>query len=409
MGAGTAGSPQWPQSPTVPSALVLLVVAAGADGLRGTGAVAAQTWTTQPDYRIDAPGDGASGFGRGSYLRVGPDGTRIVVLDSEPVDYTATVWRILVFSPDGGPVLHMGPDDFPADPGAPWDVRAGESGFRVKHRDRAAWYSYSGGSPGETVVLPRGFAHTISVVGGGFLALADVPIGHSGGQAVLSVADADGARTPDTVGVLDTRNSILSITLGDPRDPRQGSTTRYSGQDFADNDRWWMDAETGSIGIVRMNGPPGVAEVFEILATGDTAWHRLLSLPTVPLSTERAERAVADKVDGVRADAERYGLTAAQLRSLVEDALHVPSHLPLVSAVVPTASREVWLKTRRVEDGLAVWYAIGRGDGEHAPRRVLVPTSFRLNDAFGDHVWGFSRSTSEPVRILGLRLVPRSP
>ena len=410
------GSPEWALPAVARSTLALLVFAAdlalpvfaaGAHGLRETGSAAAQDWTTRPEFRLDAPGDPTTGFGRASHLRVGPDGTRIVVRDAEPLDYTTTVWRILVYSSDGGLVLNMGPDDFPADLGTPWGVWAGVSGFRMGHQDRVTWYSYGGGTPGETVVLPGGLEFTVPLAAGGFLGLAGIPGGYSGWQAVVRLADGDEERAPDTIAVLDKRNRMFFVTLGDPRQRRSHGSS-LSGQPFADDDRWWMDGEAGSVGVVRISGPPGVAEVFEILATGDTAWHRHLSLPAFPLSPERAERAIAEKVDGLRARAEGYGLSAAQLRTIVEEALHVPSHLPLVSAVLATASGEVWLKTREVDDDAAVWYSIRRGKDDSVPRRVLLPTSFRLNDAHGDHVWGFSRNSPGPIRILGLRLVPPS-
>ena len=391
-----------------PRPTLVLLACAACTGLRGTGTAAAQTWTTEREYRIDAPGDTSGGFGRSATLRMGGSGTRIVVRDVDPVDYTTTVWRILVYSSDGGLVLNMGPDDFPRDLGLPRGVRAGASGFWVRHRNRAARYSYNGGSPGETVVLPRGFDFALPLAAGGFLALASLPSGHSGWQAVVRLADGDVAPAPDTIAVLDMRNLWLSITLHDPR-RRRSFGSSLSGQPFPDADLWWMDAETGSIGIVRKGEPPGVAEVFEIMASGDTAWRRHLSLPPVPLNPELAERAIAEKVDELRAKAKSYGLTEAQLRTIVEEALHVPSHLPSVTSVVATASREVWLGTRERDNDMAVWYSIRRDDDDSAPRRVLLPASFWLNDAFGDHVWGFASEDAEPTRILGLRLVPPSP
>ncbi|MDE2871479.1 MAG: hypothetical protein OXQ94_07290 [Gemmatimonadota bacterium] len=389
--------------------LLLPAFAAVAEAVSETGTAAAQSWTTEPGFQIDAPGDADSGFGRGSRLLVSPDGARIVVWDAEQVDYTTMVWRILAYSPNGNLVLKMGPDDFPDDLGPVWGVRAaGVAGFLVRHRSRAAWYSHGGGSPGETLVLPRGLESPLPLAGGGFLGLAGRPIDHSGWQAVIRLADGDGGLAPDTIALLDKRNLWVSITLGDRSVPRQPFETSYSAQPFADDDIWWTDPEAGSIGVVRRSGPPGVAEVFEILASGDTAWHRRLSLPAIPLSPELAESTIAEKVEGLRAQAESYGLTAAQLRSIVKEAIRLPSHLPVVSDVAATASGEVWLRTPEGDDHGAVWYVIRRDDADSEPRRVLLPTSFAFDDAFGDHVWGFSRDPQEPRSILGLRLVPPS-
>ena len=108
----------------------------------------------------------------------------------------------------------------------------------------------------------------------------------------------------------------------------------------------------------------------------------------------------------MRSAGERHGLTTAQVRDIVVDALHVPSHLPPVRGTVATASGEIWLATRQVVDGSAVWYSLRRGDDDSPPRRVLLPSTFRLQDAFGDHVWGFSEEPSGSRGVLGLRLVP---
>ena len=104
-----------------------------------------------------------------------------------------------------------------------------------------------------------------------------------------------------------------------------------------------------------------------------------------------------------------HGLSAAELRDIAENAVHVPSHLPAFSRVVATASGEVWLRTPETEDGLSVWYSVERGENESEPRRVLIPPSFSLMDAFGDYIWGLSLESSGLRVILGLRLVPPFP
>ena len=133
-----------------------------------------------------------------------------------------------------------------------------------------------------------------------------------------------------------------------------------------------------------------MVELFEILATGDTVWHRRLSLPAVPVPPEEAERAIQENLVRIQRVSDRggHGLTIAELRETVENAVHVPSHLPAFSSVVATASGEVWLRSRETESGLSVWYTFERGENESEPRRVLIPPSLALMDAFGEHVWG---------------------
>ena len=96
----------------------------------------------------------------------------------------------------------------------------------------------------------------------------------------------------------------------------------------------------------------------------------------------------------------------ARLRQTAERAVHVPSHLPVVTRAVATGSGEVWLQTSETEDGLSVWYAIERRQRTAEPRRVLVPGPFELMDAFGSHIWGLFEEDSGVTVVLGLRLVP---
>ncbi len=223
-------------------------------------------------------------------------------------------------------------------------------------------------------------------------------------QAFLHIANRGGRWVPDTIAVLDIVNPYVGV---------RGESSRFNtqvslNQPFAADDLTWTDGEAGRVGIVRRKGAPGTVEVIEIRATGDTLRHRRFSLPAVPVSRELAESAIEEAVARLRPAAEEHGLDAAQLRRLAVDALHVPNHFPAVYAVVPTASGEVWLKTSEIADGLAVWYSIPRGDSDAPPRRVLLPSTFRLHDAFGDHAWGFSEELAQPRHVLGLRLAPPS-
>ena len=94
-------APSFPVRLLCPGMLaVALVLSAHVESVAGLQA-GMQSWTTTPDYRIDEPEGSDSGFGRFSRMRVGENGTRIVVRDSKAVGASVT-WRILVFSPQGG-------------------------------------------------------------------------------------------------------------------------------------------------------------------------------------------------------------------------------------------------------------------------------------------------------------------
>ena len=149
-------------------------------------------------------------------------------------------------------------------------------------------------------------------------------------------------------------------------------------QPFRDHDLTWSDEETGSVGVVRRSGTPGEVEVFQVATTGDTTWHRLLSLPAIPVPDADATQAVEGNLERFRRVVENGGLdvTVAELRSIAEAVVHVPSHLPPVTDLVAAASGEIWFKTPEVEGELSVWYSIRAGERDSAPRRVLIPSGF---------------------------------
>ena len=120
--------------------LVVLVFSARVESAAGLQA-GRESWTTVPDYRIDEPEGTDSGFGRFSRMRVGGNGTRVVVEDNKVVGASVT-WRILVFSPDGSLLSTLDAADVPGDSSAPIRVQADAGGFWVRHGEGSMRYSY---------------------------------------------------------------------------------------------------------------------------------------------------------------------------------------------------------------------------------------------------------------------------
>lgn len=376
------------------------------------------TWTTRPEYRIDEPEGAAGGFGAFSRLRVDGTGMRLVVQDAEIVVQDAAIgaatpiWKILVCSLEGVPLVTLGPEDLPGRFGPPSGIRADMDGFMVRDLDGSLKYSYEGRNLIETVMYPPELRRVTRVDGGGFLTRERMPNYDPRRQnpapqkqAVLRLTDAGNQWQRDTMVVLDIRHSAWFAGIRG-----QGSPPSYHvfsvSQPFSDHDLTWFDSRTGNVGVVRRNGVAGAVEVFEVGMPGDTVWHRRFLLPTVPLAPERAEAAIEKNLSGAASAGVQGGLTRAELRRLVEDAMYIPGHLPTVVAFVATASGEIWLKTPEVARGQTVWYSVRRGDDDTPARRVLLPATFKLQDAVGDHVWGFSEEPSRPRRVVGLRVVP---
>ena len=368
-----------------------------------------EAWTTRPEYRIDEPEGTDGGFGSFSRLRVGGNGTRVVVLDVEIVD-AAPVWKIQVYSRDGAPVVTLTAEDFPGGV-SPAGIRADTDGFWVRHLGGSRRYSYDNANLIDTVMYPAELRRVTPLDDGSFLTWGDLPTWDYGGenpapreQAVLRLEAAGEQRKRDTMVVLDIRHQIWFVGIrGQGR--RFGSRVSVS-QPFSDHDLTWFDSRTGSVGVVRRNGVAGAVEAFEVVAPGDTLWHRRFQVPAVPLASDSAETAIAKNLAMAASAGDGEGLTRAEVRRIVVDAMYIPSHLPTVVAVVATASGEVWLKTSEVAHGKSAWYSVTRGDDIAPVRRVLLPSTFELQDASGEHVWGISEEPSQPRRVAGLRLAP---
>ena len=379
---------------------------------RQEGSATQGSWTVRVEHRIEEPERPGEGFDQFVDVRVGANGDRIVATDG------SRSGRVRVWSPAGTLLRSFGSAVLPG--GGTIRIWPGASGFRTKETG-TGWvirYAYNRESAIDSVKLPPGFESFTPAPQGGLLGLGGFPSWNNWDahgvyeppqdRAVLYATAADGIWSLDTIFSIDIRGSSWYLAI-------QGEQSQYPSQvsisqPFADTDWIWVDPETGTVGVARRNGPPGVVELFGILAAGDTVWHRRLSLPGVPMPPKDAEQAIQENLARLQRASDRgHGLTATELREIAENAVHVPSHLPAFSSVVATASDEVWLRTPETENGLTVWYAVERGENESEPRRVLIPPDFALMDATADHIWGLSPEASGLRVILGLRLVPPYP
>lgn len=373
------------------------------------------TWTTAPEHRINAPEGSEGGFGAFSRLRADATGTHLVVQDAEIVG-TAAVARILVYAPEGALVVTLAQEELPDGFKVPVGIRADVDGFWLRDLHGTLKYSYDNANVIDRIMYPPGMGRVTPLDAGGLLTRGDVPQYNPmrddpppREQAVLRLAEAGDRWRRDTMAVLDIRHRGGFVGISGQG---SGGGTRVAyrvfsiSQPFSDHDLTWFDSEAGSVMVVRRNGAAGAVEVFEVAAPGDTAWRRRVLVPAVSLTTERAEAAIAKNLSRAPSADETEGLTDADLRRIVEDAMFIPDHLPTVTALVAAASGEVWLRTSEVARGRTVWYSVRRGDDGVPPRRVMLPSTFRLQDAVGDLLWGFSEEPSQPRRVVGLRLVP---
>ena len=382
-------------------------------------ALAAQDRVTHPEIEIgDSPSVGATlWFVR--QVRVRQDDSKVYVREGHA--YAGEVnrgRRVTVWSPDGSLLAEAGADGAARDFGLPLWIRLARDGFRVRYASLFALYS-DGGLLLETVELPASESGRVdmlavlddgSAIGVTPVPRPDVRMGWAGGDSdvddhVLHMSRTGDGWSWDTIAHLDARNEILGVqAFGNSRPiPAQ----HFEGQPFPDNDLFYLDAMSGTVGVVTRNGLPGRVGLYEIGIRGDTTWRRHVELPPVPIPAEVLAEAVEQLVESITASpapgAVLAGLPLDTLRRMARDALHLPSHRPPVTRAVATASGELWLRSAELSDTLVVWYSVKRGDTNRPPRRVLLPGWFRFSDATDTRVWGVRHYEGGAAQVLGRR------
>lgn len=367
----------------------------------------ADHWITEAEYQIGHD----TLFSWVPYLRVTADGQRVFVL--EPNTGTVTVWTpedslLFAVGRQGG-----GPGEFVL----PYRMHVHEDGsFYVRDSQRFTNFSATGDVVGTVPGPPRlvsyqGFGVTVDALlqDGSYLGRPEInaPIrrGWQGDpplaqEPLLRVRESeDEWLHPETIFLLNIRSDLLAFDVA--------GATSYTVQPFSDADMFVFDpGGQGSVVVVRRAGmEPGVVELLELAADGDTIWQRRLAFEPMKLTAEMVDaeaRPLAEMFS-------RIGVETPYLatRRALDEALYEPEYAPAVRTFFQlAASGDVWLGTRETSDTLRAWYSIRRGDETNKPRRVLLPEWFSVLDATETHVWGVWTDSLDVPHVVGRRLVP---
>lgn len=261
----------------------------------GITAAQAQDWTTEAEFEIGGRPDGGTSLWQVSQVRVNPDGSRVYVTERQGYgDQVDRGRRVTVWSPDGSLLVEIGPEGETRGFGIPLGVRPARTGFWVRYPSRITLHS-DGGSLVETIEHPRAEVNGVSVTALAVLedraligvtrGRPDVRLGWSGGKPdldehLLLMTPAEDGGSWDTIADLDRRNHLFGIRARSSANPIP--TDHFAGQPFSDTDLFYLNAISGSVGVVTRNGAPGEVAIHEITIRGDTTWRRRLDLPSVP-------------------------------------------------------------------------------------------------------------------------------
>ena len=370
------------------------------DGLRVGG-----HWITEAEYQIGAD----TTFSWVPYLRVTADGHRVFVV--EPNTGSVTVW-----TPEDSLIFAVGRrGEGPGEFIMPYRLHIHDDGsFYVRDFQRFTYFSATGelvrtvaGPP--ALVSYQGFRVQADALlqDGSYLGRPEIGAAVRQGwqgdpplvqEPLLRVGESEGEWLhPETIFLLNIRNDQLGFELS--------GTDNYTAQPFSDADMFRFDpGGQGPVVVVR-RADPGVVELLELSAEGDTIWQRRLDFEAVRLPAEM----VAAEVRRIAEMFSQMGVQTPYLatRRAVEEALYEPEYVPAARSIFQlAASGDVWLGTWETRDTLRVWYSVRRGDETNEPRRVLLPEWFSVLDATETHVWGVRTDSLDVPYVVGRRLVP---
>lgn len=379
-----------------------LVIPVGAQGISGT---AGQDWMTEPHFVIGGEPGSESALPFLRSVSVAANGNRIVVSQSRRI----TVWDPARLS---APVLEFGRRHDAPPFGNPRGSQTDSAGLWIKYDSEWGRFSPDGHLTVASSHAPDEWdGLTMILADGSFLAREPLPppnrvfswgTEHPGWRvAVAHIRPVGEGWEADTLAIYNSKGRAFGVAWGGDQ--------VFSDQPFADYDLIYFDASVGTVGIVYRNAGNGEVGVLEVAPEGDTVFSAQVRVPAMPLDQDRAEEAIQAKVRQVsRMVGQRDDmLSASAVRRMVEDALYVPTHLPPVTSVVPTASGQLWLRTIEKTDTLAVWYVLDRAEASAPPRRVLLPNWFVLRAATRTHIWGLRRDGRFSGQVQGRRLTPR--
>ena len=366
-------------------------------------AFAQQVWSTRPDIVVGGEPGSATALTWLGDVKADASGARIVIRQMGRV----TVWDTSSLQE---PILEFGRRSDTPPFGSPLRAHPDSAGFWVRYDGGWGRFTRDGRLVRSAPNPPDRWQRTAILSDGSFLARERSPSpsreftweeGHPGWDiAVAHVRLGEGSWVADTLAMYDSRGQRFAVAVG--------RSQVFSGQPFADHDMFYLNSRHGAVGFVQRRGRTGQVRVVEIAAGNDTVLDARIPVSPVLLESERAEEAIQDEMRGVeRMLRQSRGdtLSTSEVRAIVEEALYIPTHLPLVTAVVPTVSNEVWLRSSEQTDSGTVWYVLDWAESGAAPRQVLLPDWFRLRDATRDHVWGLHVDARLSGQVQGRRLV----
>ena len=204
----------------------------------------------------------------------------------------------------------------------------------------------------------------------------------------------------DSLAVLDIGSRDLDLR---PSDSGFGWSL-HAAQPFGHADQLDLRAGSNTLLVTREDPTdPGLVELNEISAVGDTVWSerlRFVPIPLLPDDVDVALEAEARAVSGTVGS-----LPLDEARTLVEAALYVPDYHPAIMDTEVMSNGELWIRNHEEPgDTLDVWYTVRLGGEDIAARRILVPWSFYPFDATDTHVWGMRLDPEAGQQVVGRRL-----
>jgi hypothetical protein len=224
---------------------------------------------------------------------------------------------------------------------------------------------------------PIGLKHYVAPVSMSAMAIPDW---HEDRLPIVKIDEA--GRVVDTLAFSRLSNSVLVV-----RHPDRPWSGLVAPQPFATRTHWAILPDCTGILVVDVRQDDPAIIIVEISERGDTVWSKTHPFSPTKIPARQLEAVRADLTEKVLNARGPGAATAGAARRLLDQALHVPPHLPTVTDLVVAENGDVLLRREPRKDEDPQRWTLFSKEGEMVAD-LAIPSGVFVRAASKRHLWG---------------------
>jgi hypothetical protein len=224
---------------------------------------------------------------------------------------------------------------------------------------------------------PLGLKHYVAPVSMSAMAIPDW---HGDRLPIVKIDEA--GRVVDTLAFSRLANSVLVV-----RHPDRPWSGLVAPQPFATRTRWAILPDCTGILVVDVRQDDPAIIIVEISERGDTVWSKTHPFSPRRIPERQLEAVRADLTEKVLNARGPGAATAGAARRMLDQALHVPPHLPTVTDLVVAENGDILLRREPPKDKDPQRWTLFSKEGEMVAD-LAIPSGVFVRAASNRHLWG---------------------